>query len=71
MITQSQVVDFLHKNLELFGNKKHKTLGEFPQFFKDVHSVKDSELTIDAFSKMVEHVSFVKMKLLLLLLLRQ
>lgn len=55
MITQSQVVDFLYKHVGDLGPKSSKTLAECPQFFKNVHSVKESELAIDGFARMIEH----------------
>jgi len=55
MITQSQIIDFLHKHLNSFGERTKKTLADFPQFFKEVHSAKETALAIDAFTNMVEH----------------
>jgi len=46
---------FFKKNINSFGERGKKTISEYPQFFKEVRSTKETDLAIDAFSNMVEH----------------
>ncbi len=57
MITQSQIISYLNKNIDLIGERGNKTIAECPAVFKDVHTVKQNDIAIDAFNKMVELVS--------------
>jgi 5'-AMP-activated protein kinase regulatory gamma subunit len=53
MVTQSQVVDFLQKNIDLIGDKVNKPLSAIPRLFHEVYSVPESVQAIDAFNLMV------------------
>jgi len=54
LVTQSQVVTFLRKHLDLLGGKKDKPVGECKHFFKEVVSVQEDATAIDAFNLMVD-----------------
>eukprot|EP00456_Euglypha_rotunda_P025964 TRINITY_DN2092_c0_g1_i10.p1 TRINITY_DN2092_c0_g1~~TRINITY_DN2092_c0_g1_i10.p1 ORF type:complete len:330 (-),score=51.28 TRINITY_DN2092_c0_g1_i10:23-1012(-) len=54
LVTQSQVIDFLHKNVTLLGEKANMPVGEIKSVYKPVISVTEDSLAIDAFNLMVE-----------------
>jgi len=54
IITQSLIVQFLHKNIEKLGNKKRKPISMCFQS-KDIVSVRDDEPAIQGFKKMIHH----------------
>jgi len=54
LVTQSQVVDFLHKNVTSLGKKANMPVGEIKGILKPVVSVTEESLAIDAFNLMVE-----------------
>jgi CBS domain-containing protein len=54
LVTQSQVIDFLHKNITRLGDKAFMPVGEIKGVLKPVISVKEESLAIDAFNLMVE-----------------
>jgi len=56
LVTQSQLIRFLKDNLVLMGNKRFKPLSSNPSIWKkEVFSVTNKDLTIEAFRKMVLH----------------
>lgn len=54
IITQSQIVDILSKNLDIIGDKKNKTVNLTDNYFEDVFSVGEDSIAMDAFKLMVE-----------------
>jgi len=54
LITQSQVLDFLNKNLSKLGAKANMPVGEIKGVLKPVISVTEDSLAVDAFNLMVE-----------------
>ena len=58
MVTQSQVIDFLFKNLDYLGDVKMKPVHQFHDLNVDVICVKESDIAMDAFMLMIDRVSF-------------
>uniref|UniRef100_A0A7S3YCD8 CBS domain-containing protein n=2 Tax=Lotharella globosa TaxID=91324 RepID=A0A7S3YCD8_9EUKA len=54
LITQSHVLDFLVKNLNVLGERAKKPVRECREFFKDVHTCNENDTTVSAFRKMAE-----------------
>jgi len=54
LVTQFQVVTFLRKHLDLLGDKKDKPLKLCKNVFKDVISVSEDSVAIEAFNLMVD-----------------
>jgi len=52
IITQSRIVKFICDNMDTLGDRKHRTVGEFPGVLSDVLTVPSSTKTIDAFISM-------------------
>jgi len=55
IITQSQLVQFLHEHLNMIGEKKNKTIEMVPDALKSVFHVHEDQLAIEAFKMMTEH----------------
>jgi hypothetical protein len=64
VITQSQLVSFVAKNLHLLGSKKNKRVADMPNVFHDVEKVLDSDLAMEAFKKMYTKVCESTLKIL-------
>ena len=56
LITDSQVLNFLHENIDKIGPKVDKPVSEM-NVVKEVIQIKDSQPAIDAFTLMVKEVS--------------
>jgi CBS domain-containing protein len=54
IVTQSQMVEILAKNLDIIGDKKNKTVNLTENYFEEVISVLDDSIAMDAFKLMVE-----------------
>jgi CBS domain-containing protein len=54
MVTQSQVIDFLFKNVDYLGDIRNKPIHQFHDLNVDVICVKESDIAMDAFMLMVE-----------------
>jgi CBS-domain-containing membrane protein len=54
LVTQSQVVRYLADHVEMIGSIAQKTIKECPRLFKEVLSVREETIAIDAFNLMVE-----------------
>jgi len=52
LVTQSGVVDFLHKNMHLIGNKKEKPLSMCIGALRNVYTITEQSQAIDAFRMM-------------------
>jgi CBS domain-containing protein len=55
LITQSQLAKFLDDNLDILGPKRFKKISSVPHFFKQVLSVKEDTMVVDAFHKIAEN----------------
>ncbi|KAL6077474.1 CBS domain containing protein, variant 2 [Balamuthia mandrillaris] len=69
LLTQSQVVEFLQKNLNLIGSKKDKPLNLVTALPREVFSIKMSQQAIEAFQLMESEVSIFHTSLFLRTLL--
>jgi len=54
VVTQSQLVQILHKNLDLLGEKKDKPVNMMEKYFEDVYCIQEEAVALDAFKMMVE-----------------
>lgn len=59
MITQSQLVEFVFKNMRFLGNIKEKPVKLITSVMHKVESIKKNELAVKAFQKIVDHVLFL------------
>jgi len=55
VLSQSQVIDFIHSNINTLGSIKDKPLEQMQGVLKKVFTVKEDSLTIDAFKLMQEN----------------
>jgi len=53
MITQSQLIEFLSKNLEHLGGIRQKPIGQMKDITKEVITIKESETAMTAFQTMI------------------
>jgi hypothetical protein len=56
IITQSMLIKFITKNMELLGQKREIQLRQITTLFHRVHSVRDSEHAVEAFKIMCNEV---------------
>jgi len=54
VVTQSQLVQILHKNLDIIGDKKNKPVGQMDQYLEKVFTIHEEAVAMDAFKMMVE-----------------
>jgi len=54
VITQSQIVNILQKNLDILGEKKDKPVNQMDRYFEDIVCVHEDDIAIEAFKIMVE-----------------
>jgi len=54
LVTQSQVISWLHKNLSIIGGIQNKPLGECASLLKTVISVEEQQLAFDAFKLLTQ-----------------
>jgi len=54
VITQSQIVNILHRNLDILGEKKDKPMNQMENYFEDVVCINEEDTTLEAFKIMVE-----------------
>jgi CBS-domain-containing membrane protein len=54
VISQSQVVQILYKNLDIIGEKKNKPVGQMDRYLEQVFTIHEEATAVDAFKMMVE-----------------
>lgn len=55
IITQSQVLKFIHDNMNILGTVRNKPVTQFPTYNTHVHVINENEKAIDAFKLMTSH----------------
>jgi len=54
VVTQSQIVNILLRNLDIIGEKKDKPVSQMEKYYEDVVCVREDDITLEAFKIMVE-----------------
>jgi len=54
VVTQSQILKLIHKNLPIFKTAIHKTIGELNLGIRKVEKVLDSQIVVDAFKIIID-----------------
>jgi len=54
VLSQSQVIEYIHQNINSLGTIKDKPVGSMSGILKEVYSVTENSLTLDAFKLMQE-----------------
>ena len=57
VITQSQIVEILGKNMDKIGQKKDKPVSLVERFMEPVFTIHEDSIAMDAFKMMAEKVS--------------
>jgi len=54
VITQSQIIEILYKNLDIIGEKRNKPVGQTDKYLEDVFTIHEEATALDAFKMMVD-----------------